>query len=522
MKQMKKKKLLALLLCAALAVSMMIVPAAAANYPDVTSDKWYCAAVDWATQNGIVAGYEDGTFRPDNSLTRAEFAVMMNSLLGLSQPALNTYLDVPATAWYARPVLNCVRAGIMSGYNLFQFGPDDLITREQAAVVLAKALGISGVSGGTSFADNGSIDSWAIDSVRAMTIRGFIAGYDDNTFRPLQAISRAQSVGILYTAMQRKNNSSPQSVYQKLAAGQDISILFLGDSIPAGSYLINPSAEAFPGLLENTIESEYGVSCTCTNLAVAGSAAYGSYVQVNNHAGSYDLVVICCGHNDYAKEFQLYYEGLLRSVRSRYPGASVISVLEHSMGQSGNTSKASALWNLCGQYGIPVADMVTVFSQSGLSDSELIQSDGLHPTSQGQQLYRNAINGLIIQNVQNYTGAMSTVSPVTSGVNRFDNFLYLQSGSFTRANDTTWTISLDGPMTCDVGIDINGTEGNHKVQIWSGGSLIKELSLDEAKDWGGRRFLSITKDASLSGTLQIVFDDSALADGFLGAVLNSK
>lgn len=186
--------LLALILAAALTIPAL----AAGAFTDVPDGAWYNDAVNYCADQGWVSGYANKTFKPNNNITRAELAAVINKELKLDTPAENTFQDVAAGQWYTAPVLNCVKAGIITGYSAKTFGPQDKVTREQAAVILAKAFNVEKLDGRSSFKDDGKISSWAAGSVKAMNRLGFIAGVGDNMFAPKDYVSRAAICQILY------------------------------------------------------------------------------------------------------------------------------------------------------------------------------------------------------------------------------------------------------------------------------------------------------------------------------------
>lgn len=182
-------------------ISMTWISASAASpFKDVASGKWYTDAVQYCYDKGYVGGYEDQTFRPDNKLTRAEMAVIMNKKLGLKSADKNSFKDVASGKWYTDPILHCVKAGVMTGYSDTQFGTNDTLTREQGAVILAKAFNVAKASGRTTFSDDISISNWAVESVKAMAAKGMISGVGDNKFAPKTPLTRAQMCQIIYAA----------------------------------------------------------------------------------------------------------------------------------------------------------------------------------------------------------------------------------------------------------------------------------------------------------------------------------
>ena len=179
-------------------------------FSDVPDGKWYTQAVLFCAQKGYVSGYENGSFRPNNKLTRAEMAVIMNRMLNLDETVRNTFSDVPADKWYTNAILHCVKAGIMSGYDEKQFGTNDTLTREQGAVILAKAFHVDGISGRTVFSDDKSISKWAVESVKSMNEIGLISGMGNNMFEPKTPLTRAQMCQIIFAAQNMSGDESKE------------------------------------------------------------------------------------------------------------------------------------------------------------------------------------------------------------------------------------------------------------------------------------------------------------------------
>ena len=216
-----------LLLTCLFAISViagMVVPSQAAEktpFVDVKDGDWYTNAVEYCYDRGLVGGYEDRTFRPNRNLTRAEMSAIMNKMLNLSEKAENTFSDVRNGTWYSEPVLRCVKAGIMAGYDSKTFGVNDPLTREQGAVILANAFQINKESGRTSFSDDGKISSWAVGSVKAMAGKGYITGMGNNTFSPKSELTRAQMCQIIYAANGSPAREDQQEESQKPVPSED-------------------------------------------------------------------------------------------------------------------------------------------------------------------------------------------------------------------------------------------------------------------------------------------------------------
>ncbi|WP_082053102.1 S-layer homology domain-containing protein [Gordoniibacillus kamchatkensis] len=169
------------------------------SFSDI-SGHWAEANIKQAVDAGIVNGYPDGTFKPDRTVTRAEFAViLMNVLKPQGDGAALTFTDkAKIGTWAQKSVAQAVYAGIISGYEDGSFRPDAEITRPEMAVMIASALGqSSGSAATTGFADDKDIPVWAKGAVAAMKKLGIIEGKGADQFAPVDKTTRAEAVTVL-------------------------------------------------------------------------------------------------------------------------------------------------------------------------------------------------------------------------------------------------------------------------------------------------------------------------------------
>ena len=156
------------------------------------------AIIDFATK-GYINGYGDGTFKPDNSITRAEFVKILNKAFGYTNVGKENFSDVNPSDWYYNDICIGVNAGYINGYEDNTFKPDKQITREEASKIIATALNLKG-DGNLNFKDSSEISNWAKSYVDALSDNNIINGYEDNTFRPHNNMTRAENVTILSRA----------------------------------------------------------------------------------------------------------------------------------------------------------------------------------------------------------------------------------------------------------------------------------------------------------------------------------
>ncbi|MEZ0537026.1 S-layer homology domain-containing protein [Caldicellulosiruptoraceae bacterium PP1] len=177
------------------------------NFKDVSASAWYTSYVKEAVAKGIVSGYPDTTFRPDNSVTRAEFAKMIVQALGIStkDQSVTQFSDVTEKDWFYPYVAALYNLGVVNGRSANKFAPNEKITREEMAKVVSLALVKTGkISDAnittTTFADNSNISSWAKKYVALAQKNGILEGMSDNKFDPKSNTTRAQVAAIALRA----------------------------------------------------------------------------------------------------------------------------------------------------------------------------------------------------------------------------------------------------------------------------------------------------------------------------------
>lgn len=152
-----------------------------------------------------ISGYPDGTFKPDNSISRAEFASILVKALQLA-PKEGVIFDDTAAHWAKAYISTASAYGIIEGYSDSQFGPDDPITREQMAVMIIRATGLESDSGQISYTDASAISSWAQDAVTISSSLQILTGYPDNSFKPQANATRAEASTVIIKALKASQN----------------------------------------------------------------------------------------------------------------------------------------------------------------------------------------------------------------------------------------------------------------------------------------------------------------------------
>ena len=160
-------------------------------FPDVDETSKIGKAIVKMQQEGYIRGFDDGTFRPNATLTRAEFVTIINKMYGFKVAAENAFTDIKADEWYYTDVLCGVQAGYIKGHDDKTFRPNDTVTREQVCVMMNRILNVELIPYGKKITDE--ISDWARDSVEKLVSNRFFTIEEGGKFRALQPITRGET-----------------------------------------------------------------------------------------------------------------------------------------------------------------------------------------------------------------------------------------------------------------------------------------------------------------------------------------
>ncbi len=147
------------------------------------------------SEKGIISGYGNGFFGPDDTLTRAQAVKIINRVFGYENKAEIKFSDVNADAWYYNDVAIAVEAGYIKGYGDGLFGPDETLTREQVCVMLDNIMMFTMLPIEVTL--NDAVSPWAEDSVKKMMSNFLIKTDENGFFRATENITREEACLIL-------------------------------------------------------------------------------------------------------------------------------------------------------------------------------------------------------------------------------------------------------------------------------------------------------------------------------------
>ena len=166
-------------------------------FADVSEDDWHYEAVRFVQEQGLMNGYSDGRFAPEDTLSRSQLAQILFNKEG--RPVVNyllQYGDVSTGTWYTEAVRWAASQGVVSGYGDGTFGPNDPITREQLAVMLWRYSGSPAATKELYFNDTDEISGFALEALRWAVENGILNG-DGGRLAPQNQATRAQAAQML-------------------------------------------------------------------------------------------------------------------------------------------------------------------------------------------------------------------------------------------------------------------------------------------------------------------------------------
>lgn len=216
---MKKKNLFVKLFAAAMSALLLFggIPALAVSDVD---GHWAQKIIEKWVDAGKINGYEDGTFLPDNNVTRSEFAAILCNILAHNYEEMeNPFSDVETAHWFYDDVMILLGRYVIESAD--NFYPGEYITRQDAMTMIGRAFYIQSdeTDAADSFADSDCISDYAKEYVTGCIKEGYVNGYEDNTIRPLDPITRAESVKILDGLGLVHEKNSLEGIIERVYAG---------------------------------------------------------------------------------------------------------------------------------------------------------------------------------------------------------------------------------------------------------------------------------------------------------------
>jgi hypothetical protein len=168
------------------------------SYSDI-EQHWAKAEIENWTEKEIINGYKDGTFKPNDNITRAEFITLINKVINIQEEEEISFEDVDGSEWYYKDLKKAIYGEYIGGYEDKTFRANDNITRQEVAVILQSLVQLqaSEESGLEKFTDTEDIPTWSRAALNLAVQKGYLTGYADNSLKASNYITRAESVKVL-------------------------------------------------------------------------------------------------------------------------------------------------------------------------------------------------------------------------------------------------------------------------------------------------------------------------------------
>ena len=194
------------------------------RFTDVPTNFWAYESITKMTKEGFMSGYRNGTFKPNDPLSREEAASLFSNMLGDTPSIMlaSSFSDITSDRWSSLAIESVARANIISGYGDSTYRPEQYMSRQEFAVVADKFLHYQGYRtedptalDAIHFSDQKFIAPWAQSSVRELATFGFINYSTTGLFNPEKYITRAEAAEITYRLLFSKEASVIQNIIQQ-------------------------------------------------------------------------------------------------------------------------------------------------------------------------------------------------------------------------------------------------------------------------------------------------------------------
>jgi hypothetical protein len=185
------------------------------GFTDVPSDFWAGAYIGELSRRNILGGYQDGSYKPNEPITRAQFASLLGKAFGKPKVRESTpFQDVPDNYWAKSSIDDAIQTGFMSGYSEGLFRPDQQIPLYQLQVALVTGLKLQPQAPSAQtlakFDDTSELPKWSQDKVAAAVESGIATGFPSaQKLTPNRVATRADAAALIYQSLVKEGRITP-------------------------------------------------------------------------------------------------------------------------------------------------------------------------------------------------------------------------------------------------------------------------------------------------------------------------
>lgn len=303
------------------------------------------------------------------------------------------------------------------------------------------------------------------------------------------------------------------NVYEKINSNKKVNILIVGDSIGAGQ----GSDKYFWGdLFKKHLMKAYGVDAELENISIGATTTFCGYsiLKLYKKHMSYDIVIICYGHNDSSENFEIFYEELVNFIEKKCPKCKIISILEASINQTKDDyrQKMNAIKNIALKHNIIIADTISAFSKSSYTLEDLTDEYNVHPNDKGQMIYFETVKNAF---EKDFNQAQKFLS--------FEKMKLYKISDFKQTENLTYEIEMH-KNSAYLGIDYIYHYGKNLCEIYVDDKKIYTLETGDnhPKDVKHRRITSAILDTiKINKSIKLKFKDKQELKFFNGLIVAS-
>lgn len=191
------------------------------KFSDIKDDYWAKSSIEKITDAGIIKGYPDGTFKPEEPVTRAEFVKIVNGVMGYEEGVSQTsFVDVKKDGWYNSAVLIAEKQGYITGFEDKTFRPNEKITKEQVCVIVSKMNNLKQLKENIKI-PNDKISDWSKQYVLIVLSNRLMTLDEDGKFNPKQYATRALVADVLSKFLVEPVKEDKKEEVKKLTENKD-------------------------------------------------------------------------------------------------------------------------------------------------------------------------------------------------------------------------------------------------------------------------------------------------------------
>lgn len=173
------------------------------NFTDISDVPWAKDAILYLAQKGYINGFDDGTYRPNDTITREQFAKIIVNVLGYDSYQYDPaeFTDMDKNAWYAKFVTIAAKSGLINGIDDNNFGTGMDITRQDMCTIIYRAIKTDNIKMSEIYSDiqfSDTASDYAQEAIRELYRWGLVSGVGDNKFDPFGSVTRAMAAKVLY------------------------------------------------------------------------------------------------------------------------------------------------------------------------------------------------------------------------------------------------------------------------------------------------------------------------------------